>query len=151
MATTIIVQEGTGTVVFWKYPGKPKFLRLQMQLTQAAFNGQNTPSIPTSHLNSLRPRPGEIGGQTFQPGVLGDPGMLVLDGFFDPSVVLPEGSINLQIRYLRQRGFKHPARWEADGFFMDRSTTIPLSAAMTSNRSIKLSGVLRLVPAQRTT
>lgn len=151
MARKIIVQEGTGAVIRWKYPNTPKLTQLPIQITQIAHNSQDTPSIPTSHLGSLRPRPGEVGGQTFQPGLLENPGMLVIDAFFDPSIVMPRGLMILHVVYRRLSGFAIAARFEGTGFFTTESHTIPLSAAMTTSKSIQLSGVFRFVPAQRTT
>lgn len=146
------VQNGSGTKVWYWLPGMAvKRKEFPMLLTEVSHNGITTPVLDRTHLSSEPPdEASEFGGREKAPGILSDPGQLVLTGFMNASIIFPKGIVVFQIVFPLPFGHVAPAKWTAAGFISNRgSISIMVDTDMTQVNTVELTGNVAITQARR--
>ncbi len=115
-----------------------------VQITNIDVSGITRPAIDTTHMTSTAGNgTTTIGGRTFIPGDLADPGTVEVEFHLNPDTTPPimgaAATITLGIP-----GSNTPATWACSGFMTDFSFGVPLEDKMVCNATVKLSGVWTL-------
>src|SRR5688572_5397727 len=112
MAVSPAVNTGTGASISFE---SSAFL----QITNIDVSGITRPSIDTTHMTST---PGNgtstIGGRTFMPGDLADPGTIEVEFHYNPDTTPPIMAVASTLR-LTITGATTSAYWECSGFATD--------------------------------
>ena len=105
------------------------------------WSGQSRPAIDTSHFGSTLPSSRQIGGRTFTPGKLIDPGELQLEIQYDPTLEIPLRQAAETIT-IQPPSDQASGTISGTGFVTAVSASEPLDGLPTANITIKWSGLV---------
>lgn len=146
------IQNGSGAKLnYWPKGQSVKKKAFPMFLTNITWSGIETLALDTTHLLTTPPSAAnQFGGRTSTPALLADPGELTLEGFLNPSVILPKGLVIWQLVFPKPVGHVIPAKWICEGFIRSRgAVTITVDTLITQQTILKISGNVAVSLAQR--
>ena len=105
--------------------------------------------IDTTHLGSTAPvlANDELGGKTYIPAPLQEPGEISLELHYNPDEVPPIGREDaITVQFPPLAGQATGAKIESDGYMKSIEAGIPTNGKMTGTAKVKLSGILVVTP-----
>lgn len=119
------------------------------EIADANWSGIERAIVEMTHHGSTQSSTNEVGGRTYVPGDLEDPGTLDLDVNFDPSDWPPINGVaeTITLTYKKKTGDSTSATAAGTGFIASMSKALPVDEKMSASISVKLSGVWALTDA----